>query len=63
MSRAAEADAYAIANVEVEGDTVTWDHVWTDNRGEKWCAEGHAAVVAEGKIGTWIWSQKPNRCE
>jgi hypothetical protein len=63
MSRAAEGDAYSISNVEADGDTVTWDHVWTDNRGEEWCLEGQSAVVTEGKIVTWTWPTKPHRCE
>jgi hypothetical protein len=63
MSSAAEADAYSITNVETDGDTVTWDHVWTNDAGVDWCAEGQSAVVTDGKIVTWTWPLDTNPCE
>ena len=55
MSVAATQNAYTISNVEVTGDTVTWDSVWISIDGEQFCKQGHAAVIKEGKIITWVW--------
>jgi hypothetical protein len=55
MIYAAEENAYTISNVEVTGDTVTWDHVWVSDIGETFCVDGHTAVVKDGKILTWTW--------
>jgi hypothetical protein len=52
---AAVDDPYTISNVEVDGDTVTWDHVWTSTDGGHFCQEGHSAVIAGSKILTWVW--------
>ncbi len=55
LAEAASTDAWSISNVEVDGDTVTWDQVWVDNRGGNHCMEGRSAVIKDGKIliGTW----------
>jgi uncharacterized protein (TIGR02246 family) len=56
MNSAAEADAYSFTNIETDGDTVTWDHVWTNGAGEDGCGEANSAVVTEDKIVTWTWA-------
>jgi len=55
-------DAYTISNVEVAGDTVTWDHVWVNNRGQEYCAQGQRAVIKEGTILTWTWPPGDSSC-
>ena len=55
-------DAYVISNVEVSGNTVTWDHVWTNNVGVDWCAEGHSAVIEAGKILSWTFAPNLSPC-
>ena len=59
---AAEVDPYAISNVRVDGDTVTWDHVWVNAAGESWCAEGHSAVVDRSWITSWDFAPNPHLC-
>ncbi len=48
-------DALTISNVEVTGNTVTWDDVLTSDGGAQFCIQGHSAVVEDGKILTWAW--------
>jgi len=48
-------DALTISNVEVTGNTVTWDQVFTSDGGAQFCIQGHSAVVEDGKILTWAW--------
>ena len=55
LAAGASADAYSISNVEVDGDTVTWDHVWVSNEGDEYRQEGQTAVIKNGKILTWTW--------
>lgn len=62
MSAAAQTDAYEFSNIEVSGDTVTWDHVWLNDDGEEWCAEGHSAVITDGQIITWTFAPNPDLC-
>ena len=62
MSTAAETDAYTPSNVEVSGDTVTWDHVWTNTAGTDWCAEGNTALITNGQILTWTFATNPHPC-
>lgn len=52
---AAAEDPYTISNVEVSGNTVTWDHVWVSDAGESYCQYGHKAVVEDGKFVSWRW--------
>lgn len=52
---AAEQNAYTISNVEVSGDTVSWDHVWTSGDGQQFCKNGHLAQIEGDKILTWTW--------
>jgi hypothetical protein len=56
IAAGASTDAYSISNVEVNGDTVTWDQVWVNKAGENWCRDGQSAVIKDGKILTWTWS-------
>lgn len=53
---AAATDPYTISNIEVDGDTVTWDQVWVSSAGQEFCHEGQSAVVTDGKILSWDWS-------
>ncbi len=55
INSAADENAYTISNVQVSGDTVTWDHVWVHADGNEFCKFGHEAVVADGKFVTWTW--------
>ncbi len=50
MAAAADEDAYTISNVEVTGNTVTWDHVWFDDQGQRFCKSGMSATVENGKF-------------
>jgi hypothetical protein len=59
---AATVNPYTISNVEVSGSTVTWDHVWTNRNGENWCAEGHQAVIEDGRIMSWAFAPNPRIC-
>ena len=62
IAAAATSDAYTISNVEVSGDTVTWDHVWTSSTGDQFCQEGQTAVIKDGKILTWDWPDGSFSC-
>ena len=62
LSAAAPADAYHMSNVEVSGDTVTWDHEFTNSDGDRWCAEGNTAIIATGKIKNWVFAPNPRQC-
>ena len=62
LAEAASTDAWSISNVEVDGDTVTWDQVWVDNAGENHCMEGQSAVIKDGKILIWTWSSVDPPC-
>lgn len=55
IAAAATENSYTISNVEVTGDTVTWDHIWTRNDGDKFCKFGQSAVVQDGTILSWTW--------
>ena len=44
-----------ISNVEVSGNTVTWDHFWVNEVGEEYCEVGQSAVVEEVIILSWTW--------
>jgi hypothetical protein len=55
IGAAANLGAYEISNVEVTGDTVTWDHVWTSGRGLLYCEQGQSAIIKDGTILTWTW--------
>ncbi len=56
LSLAAEVDPYIISNVEVSGNTVTWDHVWTSVIFGDQCVEGNIAIVEDGKILSWAFA-------
>ena len=45
-------DAYAISNLAVSGDTVTWNHVWN----ERCTGTRNEAVVEGGKIVSWVFA-------
>ena len=55
LSSAAPLDAYTISNVEVTGDTVVWDHVWTSSDGRQFCQQGNRARIEDDRILTWTW--------
>jgi len=56
MNAAAVSDAYAFSNFRVEGNTVTWDHRWTNAADTEYCAVGNSAEVEDGVITSWTWS-------
>ena len=62
MTSAAGENAYTISNVQVSGNTVSWDHVWVNNVGTEWCAQGHSAVVEDGIILSWTFAGATQRC-
>lgn len=62
LSGAASEDAYTISNVQVTGNTVTWDQVWTSSGGDRYCHNGQHAVVEDGKILTWTWPDSRAAC-
>jgi len=59
---AATLDPWEILNLDVDGDTVTWDHVWTNDGGQDWCAEDHSATITNGKILIWEFAADPQPC-
>ena len=59
---AATENAYTISNVEVSGDTVTWDTLWVDSFGEEYCQSGQMAVIDDGKIASWEWGGPDIAC-
>jgi hypothetical protein len=62
LGSAASSDAYSFSNVEVNGDTVTWDSVWVNSQGETFCQKGQSAVVKDGKILAWTWPSDDSTC-
>ena len=56
MRTAAAADAFTISNVEVSGDTVTWDQARVSGTGHELCLEDASAVATDGAILSWDWS-------
>ena len=52
---AADENAYTISNVEVSGNTVTWDHLWVSSAGQEYCQFGQKAVIEDGIILSWTW--------
>lgn len=62
IAMAAPTDAYRTFNVEVSGNTVTWDHEFVNNQGIPWCGEGNTAVIAGGKILNWAFAPDPDEC-
>jgi ketosteroid isomerase-like protein len=63
MAAARESHAYRISNVEVTGDTVTWDHVWTNSNGTEYCKQGQSAIIRDGTILTWTWPESDTSCD
>ena len=55
MAAAATQDAYTFSSNEVDGDVVTWDHVWINSAGAPACQSGHQATVEAGIIVSWFW--------
>jgi hypothetical protein len=62
LAAGASTDAYSISNIEVDGDTVTWDHVWVNSEGGSYCQVGQSAVIKDGKILTWTWPPSDSPC-
>ncbi len=55
IDAAAPLNAYTISNLDVDGDTVTWDHRWVGDDGNEFCISGHVAVIRDGRIASWTW--------
>ena len=62
LEAAATENAYTISNVEVTGNTVTWDHLWINREGDQFCQSGQTAVIEAGKILTWTWPVDDFNC-
>jgi hypothetical protein len=56
MSGSAESDSYTISNVEVTGSTVSWDHLYVNNKRQGFCRQGNVAEVQDGKILHWTFA-------
>jgi len=54
---------YRMFGVHVVGDTVTWDHVYVNDRSEQFCAGGNRAIVVDGRITRWEFARDVRRCE
>ncbi|NIR40236.1 MAG: hypothetical protein GWN07_30950, partial [Actinobacteria bacterium] len=54
--------AYEFLDVEVSGDTITWDHTWEGVNGAEWCGEGHNAVIVDSVFVTWNYAQDTHPC-
>ena len=59
---AADGGAYEFLDVEVSGDTITWDHTWEGVNGAEWCGEGHNAVIVDRVFVTWNYAQDTHPC-
>jgi hypothetical protein len=55
INEAAADNAYAFSNVEVTGNTATWDQRWRNRNGDRFCRQGQSAVVEDGRIVSWTW--------
>jgi hypothetical protein len=55
MGAAADADAYSISNLDVTGNTVTWNQVWIKSDGRQFCQTGQSAVIEDSKFVSWTW--------
>jgi len=55
IASATPENAYTISNVEVSGNTVTWDGLWVNKQGQEYCQFGQSAVVEDGTILLWTW--------
>ena len=62
INAAATENAYTFSNVEVSGDTVTWDQIWINRTGDGYCLEGQKAVIKDGKILSWTWPGRGVPC-
>lgn len=62
ISAAATENAYTISNVQVTGNTVTWDHIWFNRDGDRFCLDGHSAIVEDGTILSWTWPSGSFEC-
>jgi len=55
MDAAASDDLVTVSNVDVDGDTVTWDQVLVDAAGETLCFKGMTTVVRDSKTASETW--------
>lgn len=60
---AAEQRPWSVTGVSVDGDTVTWNDVWTNSAGQSWCAEGQTAVIEDGRIVEWEVAPGVHMCD
>jgi hypothetical protein len=54
-------DSYTITITDVDGDTVTWDHVWHNDEADN-CVNGHTAVIKDNRILSWAWPRTDFQC-
>ena len=48
---------FEFPNVEVSGDTVTFDSIFHNAQGECFSSSGHEVTVADDKITLWVWGE------
>ena len=57
-------DPYAISDVVVEGDTVSWSYVWFNIDDDEFCGEGNEIDVnSDGLIVESRWPEDPGDCD
>lgn len=62
LNAAANENAYTISNVEIIGNTVTWDHLWVNSQGMEFCKSGNEAVIEDGKFVSWTFPGGGSAC-
>jgi hypothetical protein len=57
-------DPYAISDVAVDADTVSWSYVWVNDEGQEFCAaRNEIDVNDEGLIEELRWGEDPGECK
>jgi hypothetical protein len=57
-------DPYAISDVVVEGDTVSWSYVWFNIDDDEFCGEGNEIDAnSDGLIVEFRWPEDPGDCD
>jgi ketosteroid isomerase-like protein len=49
-------ESYEVSNVQVKGDTVTWEHLWKSGAGIECVGTGNNAEVLDGKIASYTFA-------
>jgi hypothetical protein len=56
-------DPLVVSNTVVDGNAVTWDHVWTAADGTAWCGTGNVAQTSLGQITSWDFAADHQPCD